>query len=126
MTYEELLERINELEKENISLKNQLREQANERVTSNDDFLYEYALLQDENAKANMEINHGEQTIKDIDDIRKKNPKLLGELTEWLGSKPLQVKHKGRDGKVYCLAHAFFDEVLYNQNNYQSFLRIFY
>ena len=42
MTYEELLERINELEKENISLKNQLREQANKRVTSNDDFRYEY------------------------------------------------------------------------------------
>lgn len=83
---------------------------------NHDDFLYEYALLQDENAKENLKINHGEQTIKDIDDIRKKNPKLLEKLTEWLGSKPLQVKHKGRDGKVYCLAHAFFDEVLYNQN----------
>ena len=83
---------------------------------NHDDFLYEYALLQDKNAKENMELNHGNQTIKDIDDIRKKNPKLLEELTEWLGSKPLQVKHTGRDGKVYCLAHAFFDEFLYNQN----------
>ena len=37
MTYEELLKRIDELEKENILLRRQLREQANERIASNDD-----------------------------------------------------------------------------------------
>jgi len=116
-----LLLKIMGLEKKIKSLPQNVREEHHigniHYIPGNhDDFLYEYALLQDENAKENLKINHGEQTIKDIDDIRKKNPKLLEKLTEWLGSKPLQVKHKGRDDKVYCLAHAFFDEVLYNQN----------
>ncbi len=87
---------------------------------NHDDFLYEYALLQDKNAKENMKINHGEQTIKDIDDLRRKDSNRLRELAEWLGNKPLQVKHVGKDGKVYCLAHAFFDDFLYSQNKNYS------
>lgn len=114
-----LLLKIMDLEKKIKSLPQNVRDRHHigciHYIPGNhDDFLYEYALLQDENAKINLEGNHGSQTIKDIDDMRAKKPERLEELTDWLGNKPLQMKHKGRDGKVYCLAHAFFNEYLYN------------
>ena len=71
MTYEELLERINELEKENISLKNQLREQANERVTSNDDFRYEY--IDDDYEENNEDIVFDPIVATPVTDVSSKS-----------------------------------------------------
>ena len=87
---------------------------------NHDKFVYDYGLKRKHKYEHLLRINGGTQTIKDINNLRNSNRELLSELIEWLGSRPLQVKHTGRDGQIYCLAHAFFDEKLYQTNQNYS------
>ena len=83
---------------------------------NHDKFVYDYGLKRNFKDELRMKINGGAQTIKDINHLRTNNKELLGELIDWLGSRPLQVKHFGIDKQTYCICHAFFDEKLYQKN----------
>ena len=83
---------------------------------NHDKFVYDYGLKRNFKDELRMKINGGAQTIKDINRLRTNDKELLGELIEWLGSRPLQVKHIGKDKQTYCICHAFFDEKLYQKN----------
>ena len=82
---------------------------------NHDDFLYQYAKYNDYTAKINLIRNHGSQTISDIDNLKGQSSKELKELINWLGNLPLQKEHY-YNGQRYVLAHALFDEKLYNDN----------
>ena len=60
-----------------------------------------------------MEKNKGSKTRVELDVLKKDYPQLYNSLISWLSKLPLQRMHKC-DGKVYALAHAFFDQSLYN------------
>ena len=87
---------------------------------NHDKFVYDYGLKRNFKDEFRMKINGGAQTIKDINHLRTNNKELLGELIDWLGSRPLQVKHFGIDKQTYCICHAFFDEKLYQKNQNYS------
>lgn len=78
---------------------------------NHDWFLYRYA-MGDKSQEANLLHNGGARTKFDIDWLEKNNPKELASIINWLGSQPLQCIH-GFNGKVYGLAHAFFNQTAY-------------
>ena len=82
---------------------------------NHDEFLYGYGKYKDYGSNRLLRLNHGEQTIKDIDNLSKNNPEKLEELMDWLGNLPLQKEHFYQ-GKRYVLAHALFDEMLFKKN----------
>ena len=82
---------------------------------NHDAFFYDYAASQDMFASENMRINHGTETIKDIDRLRYSNPRQLQSVVNWLGNLPLQREHF-YEGKRYVLAHALFNENLFRAN----------
>ena len=82
---------------------------------NHDDFLYQYAMYNDHNAQMNMMINHGSQTVKDVDTLKNNSSKELNELIYWLGNLPLQ-REQYYNGQRYVLAHALFNEKLYDEN----------
>lgn len=86
---------------------------------NHDEFLYEYARYDNKDAKACLEWNQGTVTIEHIDNLRKSNPKRFEELMNWLGSLPIQREHYF-EGKRYVLAHALFNEKLFQKNKYFS------
>lgn len=90
---------------------------------NHDKFLYDYA-YGDQLAAYNLERNGGANTKKKLDELRHVNPSLYEELIEFIGRCPIQVKHTYR-GQKYSLAHAFFDQTLYNQKH-NFCLRDFY
>lgn len=59
--------------------------------------------------------NHGSSTIRDLETLRRENPAKFRELIEWLGSLPIQKIHV-YGGQKYALAHAFFNESIYDKN----------
>lgn len=63
----------------------------------------------------NLERNGGSDTVRELERLKKRNPKEYQELISWLENLPIQRKHE-YDGKTYALAHAFFDEKLYKYN----------
>lgn len=81
---------------------------------NHDAALYDYAKYQDQDAERLLQINGGSATIEDIEYLRRRNPRLLNELTDWLGKQPLQQMHEFGD-KKYALAHAFFNQRLYDR-----------
>ena len=86
---------------------------------NHDEFLYDYAKYKDNMAKYNIQLNHGEQTIVDIDKLELTKPKEFKELIDWLGNLPLQREHYC-ENKRFVLAHALFDETLFKENRYFS------
>ena len=82
---------------------------------NHDSFVYDYGVSQDYQAEECMRINHGKDTIRDIDRMRYNNPEELEDLLNWLGNLPLQVKHEF-NGQNYVLAHAFFNDLIYALN----------
>ena len=70
---------------------------------NHDKFVYDYGLKRKHKHEHLLRINGGTQTIKDINNLRNSNRELLSELIDWLGSRPLQVKHTGRDDKPIVL-----------------------
>ena len=96
-----------------------LSEQYPDRVIyvpgNHDSFVYNYGVSQDYQAEECMRINHGKDTIKDIDRMRYNNPEELADLLNWLGNLPLQVKHEF-NGQSYALTHAFFNDFIYSLN----------
>lgn len=81
---------------------------------NHDEALYDYAKYRDQNAERLLQTNGGATTIEDIEYLRRRNPRLLNELTDWLGKQPLQQIHEFGD-KKYALAHAFFNQSLYDE-----------
>lgn len=81
---------------------------------NHDAALYDYAKYQDQDAERLLQINGRFTTIEDIEYLRRRNPRLLNELTDWLGKQPLQQMHEFGD-KKYALAHAFFNQKLYDK-----------
>lgn len=81
---------------------------------NHDSFLYDYAAHKEESAIGNMIYNGGSQTLQDIDALKEKAPAKFNSLVTWLGNQPLQRMHEF-NGKKYALAHAFFNQVLYEQ-----------
>ena len=96
-----------------------LSEQYPDRVIyvpgNHDSFVYNYGVSQDYQAEECMRINHGKDTIRDIDRMRYNNPEELADLLNWLGNLPLQVKHEF-NGQSYALTHAFFNDFIYSLN----------
>lgn len=96
-----------------------LSEQYPDRVIyvpgNHDSFVYNYGVSQDYQAEECMRINHGKDTIKDIDRMRYNSPEELEDLLNWLGNLPLQTKHEF-NGQSYVLAHAFFNDFIYSLN----------
>lgn len=82
---------------------------------NHDDFLYGYGKYKDYDSNRLLRLNHGNQTIKDIDNLSRNNPEKLEELMDWLGNLPLQKEHFYQE-KRYVLAHALFDEILFKKN----------
>ena len=62
-----------------------------------------------------MEKNNGSMTVQELNYLKKADPWGYKNLITWLENLPLQRMHK-YDGKYYALAHAFFDQNLYNRN----------
>jgi len=107
----EMLFRIMNLEKQ---LKNSDLGKIHYIPGNHDHFLYSYAMYDDKVARDNLIYNGGEATVKDIDYLKKNNPRKLDELLEWLGSRPVQAVHS-YNGQKYTLAHAFFDMEVYQE-----------
>ena len=97
----------------------ELSEQYPEKVVyvpgNHDSFVYLYGTTGDLSAKNCLTRNHGEDTIEDIENMRRNNPEALKDLLTWLGNQPLQVMHQ-YNGKTYALAHAFFNDLIYSLN----------
>ena len=81
---------------------------------NHDLFLYQY-IRGNEHGRKGLELNGGEQTMEDIDHLRRTNPNKLNELYSWLSTQPIQRVHQ-YNGKKYALAHAFFDKKLYDSH----------
>ena len=62
-----------------------------------------------------MKKNKGSKTYEELELLKKNNPWEYRNLINWLENLPLQRMHK-YNGKYYALAHAFFDQILYNKN----------
>lgn len=86
---------------------------------NHDEFLYDYAKNNNSVSKRGIEINHGSQTIIDIDTLKNTNPQEYCELIEWLGKLPIQYTHIFNN-KKYVLAHALFNQRLYDENPFLS------
>lgn len=86
---------------------------------NHDEFLYDYAAHKNtqigQDMLSSLYYNHGADTVKDIDNLEKTNPKRFHELINWLGSLPLQRTHTYK-GQTYSLAHAFFNQNIYRKN----------
>lgn len=82
---------------------------------NHDVFFYSYAKNNDLFSKELLISNHGTQTIDDIDDYRLNHTQKLNELIDWLGKLPLQREHFF-ESQRYALAHAFFDQKVFEQN----------
>lgn len=97
---------------------------------NHDELLYNYAAHRETELGATMgqHLAHpgvkGAETVKDIDNLRKENPHRFYELIEWLGSLPIQRKHTHK-GKTYSLAHAFFNQQIYEQDPNYSLESLF-
>lgn len=95
-----------------------LSESSNGRVVyvpgNHDAFLYDYGRHNDKDAFNNMYRNGGANTIFELNEMRKEDPKRIEELLIWLGSLPLQVRHEF-NGQKYALAHAFFNQRMYEK-----------
>jgi len=64
---------------------------------------------------ASLLRNGGTNTIKELNDLKQKNPRLFNELISWLGKQPLQRKNR-YNGKDYVLGHAVYNQKLYDIN----------
>lgn len=86
---------------------------------NHDEFLYYYAAHKNTNLgifmRDNLSINGGYHTKADIDDLRQNNPQRLKELISWLGNLPVQRTHIYNSQRYY-LAHAFFNQRIYQKN----------
>ena len=71
-----------------------------------------------------MMINGGSKTIDDLIKLKKDNPTKYNDLITWLGNLPLQRMHQ-YNGQVYALAHAFFDQKLYNEDPNYNLNKLF-
>ena len=65
------------------------------------------------NYEHNLRLNGGSQTIDDLDDLKRNNPRRFRELIDWLGNLPLQRTHF-YNGTEYVLAHAKFNQRLFD------------
>lgn len=82
---------------------------------NHDEFAYTYMVNKNAEIRKHLIDNRGSQTIDDIDNYKINNPAKLKELEEWLGSLPIQREHY-YNNKRYALAHAFFNQKLFNKN----------
>ncbi len=62
-----------------------------------------------------LKANKQDETIKEVENLKKYDMKTFGELKEFLGSRKLQAVHN-YNGKKYCLAHALFNQKLFDSN----------
>lgn len=94
-------------------------------VPGNHDSLIVGSDRSDYSSTYTMMVNGGVKTLEDLLDLKRDNPEKYNDLITWLGSLPIQRMHQ-YDGQVYALAHAFFDQKLfdddpnYNLNTYFS------
>lgn len=84
---------------------------------NHDSFLYNFmdSIDNSRDDEINIIINGGSQTIIDLDKLYQWDNIIFNNLLIWLRSQPLQVKHI-YNGKTYCLAHALFNQKVYEQN----------
>ena len=68
--------------------------------------------------------NGGTKTIKDAQKLRENDPREYNKLMNWLLKQPLQRTHIYK-GQQYVLAHAFFDQKIYDQYPNFSLLDLF-
>ena len=71
-----------------------------------------------------MMVNGGVQTIDDLLKLKQDNFNKYNDLINWLGNLPLQRLHQ-YNGQVYALAHAFFDQKLYDEDPNYSLNSLF-
>lgn len=84
---------------------------------NHDEFLVGYSLGIDSYEK-NLEYNGGKKTLVDINYLKRNNTSKYESLLNWLMDCPIQKIHKF-NGKTYVLAHALFNQTLYNyKSNY--------
>ena len=92
---------------------------------NHDQFIYNSYRSNDENWKrsvldiwtiANKGGNGGIPTWSNLESLKETNLNKFNELMDWLGKQPLQ-RIVESNNKKYCLAHAFFDQKLYNENS---------
>ena len=81
---------------------------------NHDEFLVGYC-LGIESYHVNLQFNCGLQTIEDINNLKKNNPFQYESLLKWLMECPIQKIHRF-NGKNYVLAHALFNQKLYEYN----------
>ena len=60
--------------------------------------------------------NGGMQTIEDLMNLKSNDISNYNDLIDWLSNLPIQRMHE-YDGQVYALAHAFFDQKLYDYDS---------
>lgn len=84
---------------------------------NHDEFLIGYAKNKGENYERNLLSNGGRKTIEDLERLYSKDKKKYDELLSWLGKCPIQRVHHYQ-GKKYVLAHALFNQALYDYNPY--------
>ena len=81
---------------------------------NHDAMLYNYAMTKSIYAKDDILRNNGSQTIKDINNLKDNNKEIYNDLINWLGSLPIQ-KEQYYDNQRYVLAHALFNELLFQE-----------
>ena len=86
---------------------------------NHDSFVYDYGKYNDDYSFKNLQANKAFRTIQDMDEMRVNNSQKFHELMNWLGELPLQRIHE-YDGKKYALAHAFFNQKVYEEKPYLS------
>lgn len=67
------------------------------------------------NYAANLMYNGGEGTIRELNELKKNDPRTFNELFNWLSHQPLQRVHN-YNGQSYVLGHALFNQRLYDIN----------
>lgn len=83
---------------------------------NHDEMLYRYmSCPKDQNNPIYNYSNGTKGTIRDCNNLKRNNYKLYQELYTWLGNLPIQYKHEYH-GRKYALAHALFNEKLYDLN----------
>ena len=89
---------------------------------NHDQFIYNSYRSNDENWRSHVskiwtqENNGGGATCRNLEKLKKTDLSKFNELMDWLGEQPLQ-RIVESNNKKYCLAHAFFDQKLYNENS---------
>ena len=83
--------------------------------------IYDYIKYNDLNAKMILINIFGKRIIQEIYNLMSEDNNKIEELMKWLGNCPIQVKHKAKNGINYCIASAFFDDILYKENKNYSF-----